>query len=60
MRKRRDPTVAVCFRISEKLNQELRLILCDPRTGAPRYGTWGRSLEQALKEWLNSQKVSSS
>ncbi len=50
----------IALRLPESLYVELRILLCDPRTGAPRYGTWGHSLETALREWLNAQKVSSS
>lgn len=57
MNRRREPTVPVCIRIPESLNMELRILLCDPRTGAPRYGTWGRTIERALREWVEAQKV---
>jgi hypothetical protein len=57
MKRRKEPTVPVCLRLPETLYNELRVLLCDPRTGTPRFGTWGHTLETALREWLDRQKV---
>lgn len=56
--KRRIPFVPVTIRMDEDLWTDLRVLLCDSRTGSPRYGTWSASLNRALREWADSQKVS--
>jgi hypothetical protein len=53
----REPTRVMAFRLPVSLHDELRIVLLDPRTGRPRYRTWGRTMEHILRDWLNSQKI---
>jgi hypothetical protein len=53
----REPTRILSFRLPVSLHDELRLVMLDPRTGRPRYRTWGRTCEHIFREWLNAQKV---
>lgn len=57
MKRGKEPTVPVTVRIPETVYAELRVLLCDPRTGLPRYATWGHAINLALREWLDRQKI---
>lgn len=49
--------IPVTFRMPERLYVDIRVLLCDPRTGKPRHGTFGASLNRVLREWADQQKV---
>jgi hypothetical protein len=51
------PTRTFYARIPCWLYDELHVLLVDPRSGRARYGTWSKSVERALTEWVDSQKV---
>jgi len=53
-----EPTRVIAFRLPQSLCDELRIVMLDPRTGRPRYRTFGRTMEHILRDWLNAQKVS--
>jgi len=57
-RRNGEPTRIMSFRLPCSLHDELRIVMLDPRTGRPRYRTWGNTMERILREWLDAQKVS--
>lgn len=54
---RRERSVPTTIRLPESVYYELRALMCDPRTGAIRYATWGALFETLAREWLDRQKV---
>lgn len=55
---RRSEMVPTTIRLPRDLYDELRILMCDPRTGAIRYATWGRLFESLARDYLDRQKIS--
>lgn len=49
--------IPTTIRLSEDIYYELRALMCDPRTGAIRYATWGALFETLAREYLDRQKI---
>ena len=50
------PKVLWRIRIPEDLAAEVDLLLFDPVTGNPRYGSKAQLMEQLLRDWVEDQK----
>jgi hypothetical protein len=53
----RERTIVMAFRLPASLVHELRIVMLDPRTGRPRYRTFGRTMERILRDYIDAQKV---
>ncbi len=54
---RRERTVPTTIRLPEDVYFQLRILMCDPRTGAIRYATWGALFETLAREHLERVKI---
>jgi hypothetical protein len=55
--RRAEPSIPTTIRLPQSLYYELRVLVCDPRTGLPPPGKWGRAFESAIRDWLDKQKT---
>lgn len=55
--RRPEPTVQMVIRIPETLHAELHSMLVDPRTGRIKFGTWTRTIEAIIRQYVESQKL---
>ena len=51
------PTSIFTVRLPDTLILQLRVLYADPRSGRGRYRSFGRMVERALTDWLDTQKV---
>ena len=50
-------SIPTTIRLSPDIYYELRTLMCDPRSGAIRYATWGALFETLARDYLDRQKV---
>lgn len=53
-------SIPTTIRLSPDIYYELRTLMCDPRSGAIRYATWGALFETLAREYLDRQKIAAS
>jgi hypothetical protein len=49
--------IPTTIRLPADLYHELRVLMCNPRTGAIRYATWGALFETLAREHLDRLKI---
>ncbi len=54
---RRERTVPTTIRLPEDIYLQLRILMCNPATGAIRYATWGALFEQLARDHLERVKI---
>jgi hypothetical protein len=57
---RRERRIPTTIRLPESVYYELRTLMCNPRTGAIRYATWGALFETLAREHLERRKIARS
>lgn len=55
--RRAEPTVQMVIRIPETLHAELHSLLVNPVTGRIKFGTWTRTIEAIIRDYVDSQKL---